>query len=66
MRIQPTIHKTFSYWLWLTAFGVLGLGLANLPLFNLLAFEFCAVLALGISLARTRNAHCNPSDEATT
>ena len=51
MRIQPTIHKTFSYWLWLTAFGMLGLGLANLPLFNLLAFEFCAVLALGISLA---------------
>ena len=50
MRIQPTIHKTFSYWLWLTAFGVLGLGLANLPLFNILAFEFCAVLALGISL----------------
>ncbi len=51
MRIQPTIHKTFSYWLWLTAFSVLGLILANLPLFNILAFEFCAVLALSISLA---------------
>ena len=50
MRIQPTIHKTFSYWLWLIAFGVLGLGLANVPLFNILAFEFCAVLALSISL----------------
>ena len=51
MRIQPTIHKTFSYWLWLTVFGVLGLILANVPLFNILAFEFCAVLALSISLA---------------
>ncbi len=50
MRIQPTIHKTFSYWLWLITFGVLGLILANVPLFNILAFEFCAVLALGISL----------------
>ncbi len=50
MRIQPTIHKTFSYWLWFTTFGVLGLILANLPLFNILAFEFCAVLALSISL----------------
>ena len=50
MRIQPTIHKTFSYWLWLITFGVLGLILANVPLFNILAFEFCAVLALSISL----------------
>ena len=49
MHIQPTIHKTFSYWLWFTTFGVLALILANVPLFNLLAFEFCAVLALGIS-----------------
>ncbi len=51
MHIQPTIHKTFSYWLWFTAFGVLALILANVPLFNILAFEFCAVLALGISFA---------------
>ena len=51
MHIQLTIHKTFSYWLWFTAFGVLALILANLPLFNILAFEFCAVLALGISFA---------------
>ncbi len=51
MHIQPTIHKAFSYWLWFTAFGVLALILANVPLFNILAFEFCAVLALGISFA---------------
>ena len=51
MHIQPTIHKTFSYWLWFTAFGVLALILANVPLFNILAFEFCVVLALGISFA---------------
>ena len=51
MHIQPTIHRTFSYWLWFTAFGVLALILANVPLFNILAFEFCAVLALSISFA---------------
>ena len=51
MGIQPTIHRTFSYWLWFIAFGALALILANLPLFNILAFEFCAVLALGISFA---------------
>ena len=51
MYIQPTIHRTFSYWLWFTAFGVLALMLANVPLFNILAFEFCAVLALSISFA---------------
>ena len=51
MHIQPTIHRTFSYWLWFTAFGALALILANVPLFNILAFEFCAVLALSISFA---------------
>ena len=51
MHMQPTIHRAFSYWLWFTAFGVLALILANMPLFNILAFEFCAVLALGISFA---------------
>ncbi len=51
MPIQPTIHRTFSYWLWFIAFGALALILANIPLFNILAFEFCAVLALGISFA---------------
>ena len=51
MGIQPTIHRTFSYWLWFIAFGALALILANMPLFNILAFEFCAVLALSISFA---------------
>ena len=51
MHIQSTIHRTFSYWLWFTAFGVLALILANVPLFNILAFEFCTVLALSISFA---------------
>ena len=51
MHIKPTIHKTFSYWLWFIAFGVLALVLANVPLFNILAFEFCAVMALSISFA---------------
>lgn len=51
MHIQPTIHRAFSYWLWFIAFGALALILANVPLFNILAFEFCAVLALGISFA---------------
>ncbi len=51
MPIQLTVHKTFSYWLWFVAFGVLALVLANVPLFNILAFEFCAVIALSISFA---------------
>ena len=51
MHIQPTIHRTFSYWLWFTLFGALALMLANIPLFNILAFEFCAVLGLCISFA---------------
>lgn len=45
------VHRTFSYWLWFTAFGILALVLANVPLFNILAFEFCAVIALSISFA---------------
>ena len=51
MPIILTVHRTFSYWLWFIAFGVLALGLANMPLFNILAFEFCAVIALSISFA---------------
>ena len=47
--MQLTIYRAFSYWLWFIAFGALALILANMPLFNILAFEFCAVLALGIS-----------------
>ena len=45
------IHRSFSYWLWFTTFGVFALVLANMPLFNILAYEFCAVMALGISFA---------------
>lgn len=44
------IHRAFSYWLWFAAFGVLALVLANVPLFDILAFEFCAVMAFSISL----------------
>lgn len=51
MPITLTVHRTFSYWLWLVGFGVLALVLANVPLFNILAFEFCAVMALSISFA---------------
>ena len=51
MPITLTVHRTFSYWLWFITFGVLALVLANVPLFNILAFEFCAVMALGISFA---------------
>ena len=51
MRIKPMIHRSFSYWLWFATFGVLGLILANVPLFDILAFEFCAVMALSISFA---------------
>ena len=45
------VHRSFSYWLWFIVFGVLALVLANVPLFNILAFEFCAVIALSISVA---------------
>ena len=51
MCIQPIIHRAFSYWLWFAAFGVLALVLANVPLFDILAFEFCAVMALCVSFA---------------
>ncbi len=45
------INRTFSYWLWILSFGVLSLVLATVPLFNLLAFEFCAVITLFIAFA---------------
>ncbi len=45
------IYKTFSYWLWFTGFGVLALVLATVPLFNILAFEFCAIITLCITFA---------------
>ena len=43
------VHRSFSYWFWFIVFGVLAFVLANVPLFNILAFEFCAVMALSIS-----------------
>ncbi|MDE0552977.1 MAG: hypothetical protein OXI24_02085, partial [Candidatus Poribacteria bacterium] len=45
------VHRSFSYWFWFIVFGVLAFVLANVPLFNILAFEFCAVMALSISFA---------------
>ena len=43
--------KSLSYWFWFAALTLLALILANTPLLNLLAFEFCAVLAFGVSFA---------------
>ena len=51
MLVKPIIHRSFSYWLWFATFGVLALVLTNVPLFDILAFEFCAVTALCISFA---------------
>ncbi|MDE0427977.1 MAG: hypothetical protein OXN25_24225 [Candidatus Poribacteria bacterium] len=45
------VHRSFSYWFWFIVFGMLAFLLANVPLFNILAFEFCAVMALSISFA---------------
>lgn len=45
------IKRTFSYWLWILSIGVLSLALAAAPLFNILAFEFCAVITLFIAFA---------------
>ena len=43
--------KSISYWFWFIILAGLGLALIQVPLFNLLAFEFCAVLAIGIAFA---------------
>ena len=48
--------KSLSYWCWFIALTLLALILANIPLLNLLAFEFCAVIAFGISLAGAHTA----------
>ncbi|MDE0043209.1 MAG: hypothetical protein OXT74_14315 [Candidatus Poribacteria bacterium] len=45
------IFKSISYWLWFIILTALGLALIQVPLFNLLAFESCAVLAIGIAFA---------------
>ena len=41
--------KSLSYWAWFVVLALLACVLANVPLFNLLAFEFCTILAFGIS-----------------
>ena len=48
--------KSPSYWCWFAVLALLALILANTPLLNLLAFEFCAVLAFAISFAGAHTA----------
>ena len=48
--------KSLSYWCWFVALTLLALILANTPLLNLLAFEFCVVLAFWISFAGAHTA----------
>ena len=48
--------KSFSYWFWFFVLTLLALILANIPLLNLLAFEFCAVLAFAISFVGAHTA----------
>lgn len=43
------IFKTISYWLWIISFGVVAIILADIPLFNILAFEFCAIITICIA-----------------
>ncbi len=43
------MHKTFVFWFWLIGFSVLALLLANVPLFNILGYEYSAIIALAIS-----------------
>lgn len=50
------LFKSFSYWCWSAILILQALILANTPLLNLLAFEFCAVLAFGISFAGAHTA----------
>lgn len=50
------IFKSISYWIWFALFVILALVLARMPLFDVLAFEFCAILAIGISLAGVHTA----------
>ena len=50
------LFKSLSYWCWFAALVLLTLILANTPLFNLLGFEFCAVLAFGISFVGAQTA----------
>ena len=50
------VFKSLSYWFWFIALTLFALILANIPLFNLLAFEFCTILAFGISFAGAHTA----------
>ena len=43
--------KSISYWFWFIILAGIGLVLIRVPLFNLLAFESCTVLAIGIAFA---------------
>ncbi|MCY4402361.1 MAG: tetratricopeptide repeat protein [Candidatus Poribacteria bacterium] len=45
------IFKTISYWVWSISFVVIALLLAITPLFNILAFEFCAIITICIAIA---------------
>ena len=49
MNSMKTVN--LHYWVWLTIMAKTALIMAMIPLFNLLAFEFCAVLAFVISIA---------------
>ena len=45
------IFKTISYWFWVILFCTISIFLCTIPLFNILGFEFCAVITLCISFA---------------
>lgn len=45
------IFKSITYWIWFALFVMLGLVLTRIPLLNVLAFEFCAILTIAISLS---------------
>lgn len=43
------LYRTISFWVCLVGISVLAIILTNLPLFNLLAFEFCAIITIYIT-----------------
>lgn len=45
------IYNTVSYWVWVLFFTALTLLLCTIPLFNILGFEFCAVMTICIAFA---------------
>ncbi|RKU25735.1 hypothetical protein C6497_15355 [Candidatus Poribacteria bacterium] len=46
-----TIFKAISYWLWVIFICIVSLFLCTIPLFNILGFEFCAVITICITFA---------------